>query len=88
MPSAAASQPSSVSPEFAPLWRDGELLWRDGELRIEHHSHQVIEHPAVGRLELDSEILTLGRRTGTPVPGCPWHYFLSLRRDRSIFWMT
>lgn len=43
------------SPEFAGLWHDQEL-------RIEHHSHQVIDHPAVGRLELDFEILGLPDR--------------------------
>ncbi|GAA3029634.1 helix-turn-helix transcriptional regulator [Streptosporangium longisporum] len=43
------------SPAFA-------RLWHDQELRIEHHSHQVIEHPAVGRLELDFEILGLPDR--------------------------
>ena len=43
------------SPEFA-------RLWSDQELRTEHHSRQVIDHPAVGRLELDFEVLTLPDR--------------------------
>jgi transcriptional regulator with XRE-family HTH domain len=66
------------SPEFA-------RLWRDQELRIEHHSHQVLDHPAVGRLELDFEILTLPDRDQqvvlfTAEPGSPVYQALELLR--------
>lgn len=66
------------SPEFAQLWHDQEL-------RIEHHSHQVLDHPAVGRLELDFEILTLPDRDQqlvlfTAEPGSPVYRALELLR--------
>jgi len=64
------------SPDFA-------RLWLDQELRIDHHSHQVIDHPAVGRLELDFDILTLPDRDQqvvlfTAEPGSPVHHALEL----------
>ncbi|GAA0367946.1 helix-turn-helix transcriptional regulator [Actinoallomurus spadix] len=34
-------------------------LWNSQELRIEHHSRQVFEHPQVGPIELDFDILTV-----------------------------
>ncbi|WP_033346336.1 helix-turn-helix transcriptional regulator [Catenuloplanes japonicus] len=66
------------SPEFA-------RLWHDQELRIEHHSHQVLDHPAVGRLELDFEILTMPDRDQqvvmfTAEPGSPVYRALELLR--------
>ncbi|WP_306205606.1 helix-turn-helix transcriptional regulator [Actinoplanes sp. RD1] len=68
----------AASPEFAGLWRDQEV-------HIDHHSHQVIEHPAVGRLELDFEVLTLPGRDQqvvmvTAEPGSPVHRALELLR--------
>ncbi|MFI5845905.1 helix-turn-helix transcriptional regulator [Catenuloplanes sp. NPDC051500] len=66
------------SPEFA-------RLWHDQELRIEHHAHQVLDHPAVGRLELDFEILTMPDRDQqvvmfTAEPGSPVYRALELLR--------
>ncbi|GAB2626905.1 transcriptional regulator [Paractinoplanes abujensis] len=68
----------AASTEFA-------RLWREQELHIDHHSHQVIDHPAVGRLELDFEILTLPDRDQqlvlfTAEPGSPVHRALELLR--------
>ena len=40
------------SPEFAELWHGQEM-------RIEHHSEEILDHPAVGRLTLDFEILAV-----------------------------
>ncbi|MCO5968682.1 helix-turn-helix transcriptional regulator [Actinoallomurus soli] len=34
-------------------------LWNSQELRIEHHSRQVFQHPKVGPIELDFDILTV-----------------------------
>lgn len=66
------------SPEFA-------RLWHDQELRVEHHSSQIFDHPAVGRLELDFEILTLPDRDQqvvmfTAEPGSPVYRALELLR--------
>jgi transcriptional regulator with XRE-family HTH domain len=60
-------------------------LWAGQELRVEHHSHQVIDHPAVGRLELDFEILTMPDRDQqvvlfTAEPGSPVYRALELLR--------
>ncbi len=38
---------------------DFTRLWNTHELRIEHHSSQQIEHPTVGPITLDFEIMTL-----------------------------
>lgn len=66
------------SPQFA-------RLWHDQELRIEHHSSEVLDHPAVGRLELDFEILTMPDRDQqvvmfTAEPGSPVYRALELLR--------
>ncbi|MDP9794260.1 hypothetical protein J2S43_002772 [Catenuloplanes nepalensis] len=66
------------SPEFA-------RLWHDQELRIEHRSRQIVEHPEVGRLELDFEILTMPDRDQqvvlfTAEPGSPVYRALELLR--------
>ncbi|GAB7045527.1 helix-turn-helix transcriptional regulator [Catenuloplanes indicus JCM 9534] len=34
-------------------------LWHGQEMRIEHHSEEILDHPAVGRLTLDFEILSV-----------------------------
>ena len=66
------------SPAFA-------RLWRDQELRIEHHSHQAIDHPTVGRLELDFEVLAVPDRDQhvvlfTAGPGSDTYQALELLR--------
>ncbi|MBL7260107.1 helix-turn-helix transcriptional regulator [Paractinoplanes lichenicola] len=68
----------AASTEFA-------RLWHEQELHIEHHSRQVIDHPAVGRLELDFEILTLPDRDQqvvlfTAEPDSPVYRALELLR--------
>ncbi|WP_405906417.1 hypothetical protein OG742_12040 [Streptomyces sp. NBC_00828] len=32
-------------------------LWNSQELRIEHHNHQEIQHPKVGPIDLDFDVL-------------------------------
>jgi transcriptional regulator with XRE-family HTH domain len=68
----------SASTEFAKLWREQEF-------HIEHHSHQVIDHPMVGRLVLDFEVLTLPDRDQqmvmfTAEPDSPVYRALELLR--------
>lgn len=43
------------SPEFAELWNSLDL-------RIDHHARQVFQHPQVGPIELDYDILTVPGR--------------------------
>ncbi|MFJ1610051.1 helix-turn-helix transcriptional regulator [Streptomyces sp. NPDC088253] len=38
---------------------DFARLWNSHELRIEHHDHQEIQHPQVGSIELDFDVLTV-----------------------------
>lgn len=68
----------AASTEFA-------RLWHEQELHIEHRSRQVIDHPTVGRLELDFEILTLPDRDQqvvlfTAEPDSPVYHALELLR--------
>ncbi|MFG2232669.1 helix-turn-helix transcriptional regulator [Streptomyces sp. NPDC048723] len=37
-------------------------LWNSHELRIDHHARQVVQHPQVGPIELDFDILTIPDR--------------------------
>lgn len=41
---------------------DFAQLWNSQELRIDHHARQVFQHPEVGPLELDFDILTIPDR--------------------------
>jgi transcriptional regulator with XRE-family HTH domain len=38
---------------------DFARLWNSHELRIEHHNHQRIQHPQVGPIDLDFDVLTV-----------------------------
>jgi transcriptional regulator with XRE-family HTH domain len=60
-------------------------LWESQELRIEHHSEEVIDHPVIGRLTLDFEILSLPGEDQqmvmfTAEEGSPVHRALELLR--------
>ena len=41
---------------------DFARLWNSQQLRIDHHASQVFQHPQVGRIELDFDILTVPDR--------------------------
>lgn len=42
--------------------KDFAELWNSQELRIDHHARQVVQHPQVGPIELDFDILTVPDR--------------------------
>ncbi|MFE9927992.1 hypothetical protein [Streptomyces sp. NPDC005533] len=37
-------------------------LWNSQDVRIDHHVRQVVQHPQVGSIELDFDILTVPER--------------------------
>jgi transcriptional regulator with XRE-family HTH domain len=66
------------SPDFA-------RLWNSQQLRMDHHARQVFQHPQVGPIELDFDILTVPDREQqvvifTAEPGSPAYRDLQLLR--------
>ncbi|GIJ43123.1 transcriptional regulator [Virgisporangium aliadipatigenens] len=60
-------------------------LWESQELHVERHSEEIVDHPTVGRLTLDFEILSLPEQDQqvvmfTAEPDSPTHRALELLR--------
>lgn len=50
---------SSLIAELLAGSEDFARLWNSQQLRIDHHDRQVVQHPQVGRIELDFDVLTV-----------------------------